>query len=221
MAGRNITIGQVLGGQWADDESSLRHNLQLLAMVVGFGLLYGAAMGTFSGLWGPRLLQVLYSGLKVPMLLLVTFLVALPSFWVLNLLLGLSGDFPRVFRGLVATQASLTVVLAALCPFTALWYASSSNYGHAILFNGGMFAVASFTAQWRLRQYYRPLVQRNPRHRWMQRLWLLIYCFVGIQMGWTLRPFIGDPNSQIQFFRDGALSNAYVVVGRLLLGLVR
>ena len=54
-----------------------------------------------------------------------------------------------------------------------------------------------------------------------QRLWLLIYCFVGIQMGWTLRPFIGDPTSQIQFFREGALSNAYVVVGRLLLGLVR
>ena len=27
----------------------------------------------------------------------------------------------------------------------------------------------------------------------MLRTWLVIYVFVGIQMGWVLRPFIGDP----------------------------
>jgi len=28
-----------------------------------------------------------------------------------------------------------------------------------------MFTIASFTAQWTLRQYYKPLIARHPRHR--------------------------------------------------------
>jgi len=50
------------------------------------------------------------------------------------------------------------------------------------------------------------------RHRILLRLWLVIYAFVGIQMGWLLRPFIGDPDIPITFFRPNAWGNAYVTV---------
>jgi hypothetical protein len=46
----------------------------------------------------------------------------------------------------------------------------------------------------------------------MLRTWIVIYVFVGIQMGWVLRPFIGDPRAPVQFFREDSWSNAYVVV---------
>ena len=48
--------------------------------LVVFGVLYGATMGMFGGVRGQRVLEPLYSGVKVPMLLLVTFAVSLPSF---------------------------------------------------------------------------------------------------------------------------------------------
>jgi hypothetical protein len=32
-------------------------------------------------------------------------------------------------------------------------------------------------------------------------IWLLIYCLVGAQMGWVLRPFIGNPNMPFTWFR--------------------
>jgi hypothetical protein len=51
----------------------------------------------------------------------------------------------------------------------------------------------------------------------MLRLWLIIYMFVGIQMGWVLRPFVGSPISPTVFFREGAFSNAYEQVARLIL----
>jgi hypothetical protein len=79
-----------------------------------------------------------------------------------------------------------------------------------------MFAIASVSAQWILRDYYQPLIRRNPLHRWMLRAWLVVYAFVGIQMGWILRPFIGDPASPVQFFRQDSWGNAYMVVGRML-----
>jgi hypothetical protein len=79
-----------------------------------------------------------------------------------------------------------------------------------------MFALGSGGAQLVLRRHYRPLIARHPRHRLLLRAWLGIYIFVGIQMGWVLRPFIGDPDQPVQFFRTESWGNAYVVVARLL-----
>jgi hypothetical protein len=188
---------------------------RLAADVLLFGTFYGAAMGTFGGVLGDRFLQVCFSALKVPFLLLVTFLLGLPSFFVLNTLVGLRRDFAEALRALLAAQAGLAIVLASLAPFTALWYVSSADYEHALLFNGLMFAVASFAAQGLVRAYYRPLVARDRRHRWMLWTWLGLYVFVGIQMAWVLRPFVGDPGEPVEFIRAGSWGNAYEVVLRL------
>ena len=194
---------------------------RLAALIVIFGVFYGVVMGCYGGVGSGRLLQPLYSGLKLPLLLLVTFGLSLPSFYVLNLLLGLGDDFARVLRGLVASQAVLTIVLASFAPFTVLWYASVTDHDAAILFNAAMFAAASAAAQWVLRRYYRPLIAANARHRWLLRLWLAIYAFVGIQMGWVLRPFIGHPGLPVTFFRPDSWGNAYVFVVATVVRAVR
>jgi len=79
-----------------------------------------------------------------------------------------------------------------------------------------MLGTASVTAQLVLLRLYRPLIASNPRHRTMVRLWLIIYAFVGIQMGWTLRPFIGKPGLETSFFRQEAWGNAYVEIARII-----
>ena len=119
-------------------------------------------------------------------------------------------------RALIAAQAGLAIVLASLAPFTLLWYASSADYYAALRFNGLMFAVASLCGQRLLWAYYRPLAGRNATHRKMLWTWLAIYVFVGIQMAWVLRPFVGDPRLPAQFFREHSWGNAYDVVARLI-----
>ena len=165
-----------------------------------------------SGLHGPRPLQMLYSAIKVPLLLLVSFGLTLPSFFVLNTLLGLRNDFPAALRALLSAQAALALVLAALAPLTATWYLSVTSYPSCTFFNGVMFAIATFSARWPLRRRYAPLIARNPRHRSMLTIWLVLYVFVAIQMAWVLRPFLGDPAQATTFFRHGAWGNAYMVV---------
>jgi hypothetical protein len=192
--------------------------VRLFALLVAFGLLYGAVMGGFRALaaqpqWA---LQIVYSAVKVPLLLTATFIISLPSFYVLNALLGLGRDFAPAVRALVAAQAGLSIILCSLAPFTLLWYASSAQYNHALLFNGAMFAIASFAAQWLVRGYYRPLVARNRRHGWLLWCWLFVYTAVAIQMAWLLRPFIGSPGRQVQFLRDNPWDNAYEYVARLV-----
>lgn len=196
----------------ADDVLRGRSASYPWSLLVVCGLTYGGVMGAFDG----RPLQAAYSAIKVPLLLLATLALSLPSYFVINTLVGLRSDFPAAMRAIVASQAALTIILAALAPLTVLWYASSSHYHAAILFNAAMFAVASASAQVALGRAYRPLIARSPKHRWLLRTWIFIYAFVGIQMGWSLRPFIGSPEIPVRFFRGGDVENAYVIVARMI-----
>jgi len=207
--------GLLRGMPGPETASPGRSVVRFMGFVVVFGMFYGAVMGSYGGIFGERFVQAIYSATKVPLLLLVTFLITLPSFFVLNTLLGLRADFGRAVQALVATQAGLTIILASLAPLTAFWYFCTADYNLAVLFNGLMFALASISAQWILRRRYRELIARNGRHRTMMRTWLVIYAFVGIQLGWILRPFIGSPEIAPQFLRSEAWGNAYVVVARV------
>jgi len=197
-------------------KSPWRAVAELALLVVVFGLAYGAVMGMYAGPRGPRVTQMVYSATKVPLLLLLTFAISMPSFFVLNTLLGVRDDFADAVRALVATQAALTIVLASLAPLTGVWYASVPGYREAILFNALMFGIASVAGQFLLRRLYRPLIERNPKHRFLLRAWLIVFAFVGIQMGWVLRPFIGNPTGRTTFFRAGAWGNAYVEVANMI-----
>jgi hypothetical protein len=192
---------------------SIGKALHVIAVAIIAGALYGAVMGAFA----LQPMQMWISAVKVPMLLGVTFFISLPSFFVFNTLFGLRDEFGMT----LTSQATLLLTLASLAPLTAFCYCSTSDYDLAILFNGGMFALATVAGQISLHRCYRQLISLNPRHRLMLRIWMATYCFVGIQMAWVLRPFVGSPSSQPHFFRDGAWSNAYVFVGRLIGDAVR
>ena len=117
----------------------------------------------------------------------------------------------------MASQAALTIVLAALAPLTVFWYASSTHYrgGHPVQ-RRHVRRRQPRRRRWCWPAAYRPLIARNPKHRWLLRTWIVIYAFVGIQMGWTLRPSSAPPDEPVRFFRGGELENAYVVVARMV-----
>ncbi|MEN8151338.1 MAG: hypothetical protein ABFS86_16095 [Planctomycetota bacterium] len=180
----------------------------------GLVCLAGFAYGTAMGFSDARPLQSLYSGLKVPMLFVLTSVVCLPNFFVVNTLLGLRNDFTSAFRGIVAAQATGAVCLASLAPFTLFIYVSSDDYNFALVFNGGMFLLATVAAQLTLSKHYAPLIAANPRHRNGRTAWAILYVFVAIQLAWILRPFVGSPGLPTRFFREEAWDNAYVVVAQ-------
>ena len=192
------------------------------------GPIYGIAMGSYAWVDGHRsfsqqTLQMLYSGLKLPLLITTTVAFSFPSFFVLNSLFCLREDFGEAVRAVVSAQAGLVIILASLTPLTVFFYASntaSASYSGAILFNALMFAVASISAQRLLASWYAPLIKKNSRHRSMMVVWIFVFAFVGIQMGYVLRPFIGDPNSPTTFLRENPFENAYIRVWELVLDVV-
>lgn len=199
--------------------SSVKAMFRVSLLLVVFGIFYGGVMGSFGGVFGQRFWQIVISGIKVPMLLLCTFLISLPSYFVINTLFGLRADFKYSIRALLATQAGVTIILSSFAPLTAFWYISGSSYHSAILFNAIIFGSATLFSQLILNRLFGPLIRRDKRHVWPLRAWLVTYIFVGIQMGWVLRPFIGSPDMPPQFFRVGAWGNAYVTLLNIALSL--
>ncbi|MEM8876115.1 MAG: hypothetical protein AAGD32_17865 [Planctomycetota bacterium] len=189
---------------------------QALLFAVLFGLIHGAAVGTFTGVWAGEPTQLFFSAVKLPMLLIVTFAIALPSFFVLNILAGVGDDFRQVLRNLLAAQAVICVTLVALAPALVLWYAGNADYAPAVVANAAVFLAAALVGQSVLRRWYRPLEARAPIHRVLRYVWLVVYAFVGMQMGYVLRPFIGSPGKTPTFFREEAWGNAYLVIARLV-----
>lgn len=200
----------------AADASPGRLFREQLPMIVAGGLLYGAIMGSYRGLDSDGWKQMCLSAVKVPVLFFVTFLLCLPSFYVLNVLAGVGRDFGRVLRALLSFQSVAAVVLAALGPITWLMNISTGHYGFIVFWNGVMFAVASAVGQWRMGQRYRALIAANHRHRQLWWTWMWLYWFVAIQMAWVLRPFVGDPTKPFQILRAEAWGNAYVEVAKLV-----
>ena len=190
----------------------------LPAMILVFGPIYGGVMGSYNLDSPERLLQVLYSAVKVPVLLTATSVLCLPGFFVLSTILGLREDLRESLQGILAGQAGLSIALASLSPLTRVWYFSTLDYRQALLFNTAMFTVATIAGQIVMLRYYRVLIAQHRYHRIMLYAWLVFYAFVGIQMGWTLRPFVGSPGLAVTFFREGPFTNAYVVMAGLIFG---
>lgn len=188
--------------------------VRILLMIVAGGFVYGLAMGSFA----LRPQQAFYSGVKVPLLLLGTSAIVLPSFYVLNTLLGLRDDFAHALRGVFAAQAVVAIALFSLAPVTLAAYWSSPDYPFATRANFVVFGLATIAGHLGCEKFYRDLVQRDPKHQIARYAWTVLYVFVGIQLAWVFRPFVGDPRAPTSFVREDAWSNAYLVIVRQVFG---
>ena len=92
-----------------------------------------------------------------------------------------------------------------------LFLTTTSEYQFFKLLNVTIFAISGAMGLVFLKQGFENSVDaENEQGRGSRRLlfvlWMLLYGFVGTQMAWTLRPFMGAPNEPFMLFRQvGAL----------------
>ena len=55
----------------------------------------------------------------------------------------------------------------------------------------------------------------SPNRHKLIKAWLFLYGFVGSQLGWTLRPFVGSPDEPFALFRE-IESNFYIQVVKII-----
>ncbi|MDZ8025824.1 MAG: actin-binding WH2 domain-containing protein [Nostoc sp. DedQUE11] len=175
--------------------------ISLLVCSSLFLAIYGGIIGAYHS-W----MQALSSAIKLPALYLITLLICIPTLYFANVIFGSKRTFGQ-HLALILTAVSVTsVLLFSFAPITLFFLLTTNNYQFLILLNVLIFALTGFIGISSLYQATNlVLEQDNEGSKTRQKIlqfWLFLYAFVGSQLGWTLRPFFGTPDSAFQLFRE-------------------
>ena len=195
---------------------------------------YGAIMGAFDG---P--LQALASAIKLPLLYLLTLAICLPTFYLFNLLYGGRLTARQVLALALSAIAVTATLTLAFAPITIFFLITARDYNFYMLLNVAILGLTGFAGLRFLVSGIRALDTPDPAdlpvtvepeepstasapkppkpvRMPLLQIWLLVYGFVGTQLGWTLRPFFGAPDLPFQIFRP-LEGNFYSTVAQALM----
>jgi len=167
--------------------------------VVGLAGFFGLIAGAYSG---PA--QAISAGIKLPFLFFATFLICFPAFFVVQVLVGSRLRLAQVAVVVFGALALTSVLLAAFVPITMFFLISGANYYFQHLLNIAIAIVAGLFGMYALHDGLSLVCEKRgvyPRKALtIMRAWALLFAFVGIQLAWNLRPFLGDRNQPFRVF---------------------
>jgi len=225
-------IGSLLRGDleflraWTESWDARRLTICAAVILSGAGA-YGAAMG-----WWRSPQQALFVAAKFPLIILLTAAGNALLNAMIAPLLGLDISLRQSFLAILSSFAIASAILGSFSPIAAyvVWNAppiavahaqhSGGAYGSIQLMHVGVIAFAGVAANLRLVQLLRRLSGNAAVARRVLAAWLVGNLFLGSQLSWILRPFIGAPGLPVEFLRSTAFKgNFYETVASSFLGL--
>lgn len=187
----------------------VRQRTRLICLCIGLILVGAGVYGATIGIWREPL-QALYTGIKLPLVILLTTLGNGLLNGMLAPLLGLQVNFRQSFVLVLVSFALASLILAGFSPvalflvwntppltaMTTLW---SPEYGFLQLMLAGFIATAGIIGNVRLLPVLRRWTINYTIARRVLFVWLATNLFLGSQIAWVLRPFIWDPAGQTRF----------------------
>jgi hypothetical protein len=195
----------------------------LVVIVAGSGA-YGATIGL-----GRAPLQAAYAAVKFPLLILLTTAGNALLNGMLAQMLGLGISFRQSALAVGTSFALASVVLAALAPVTLfLWWSTPPfSSAQALVAHNATLVVhvaliAGVTGNAALLRLLVALSGSRARAGRILAAWLVGNLFLGSQLSWIMRPFVGSPALPIEFLRADALrGNFYEATWRAVANLLR
>ena len=178
--------------------------------IVLFAAIYGATMGVY-----PGGLQILYNIVKIPLLLLISLYVALPTYFVLDAFSGGDTSLKQTAAVILSGFGVMATILLAFVPVNLFFILTTpgqgfQTYAFIVLLNVAIFGIAGLAG---LAYQFSGLENIHTNSRWMNAfvIGFFVQVFVGTQMAWVLRPYF-DPGEFIRPLQG----NFYIALVKLL-----
>ncbi len=180
----------------------------ILIILSGSGL-YGFTLG----IWRAPL-QSLYTAIKFPVLIFLTCGGNALLNGMLAQILGAGLSFKQTSLAILMSFAIAAIILGGFSPITLfIWYnapplaSESATLGHSLMLFVHVCAIAfaGVMANRRLLDLLRKVSGDSRTAVVVLLSWLAGNLFLGAQLAWNLRPFIGHPSLAVQFLRDDPL----------------
>jgi len=176
---------------------------------------YGLVVGVSTN----SLVRILSNPIKLPLMLIVTLCLCLPTLYIFSSYLGSRRSFLQT-AALAFTGIAITgVVLAAFAPITwFLTFTAPGAHSLHVLVNVLVFAIGGFMGvQFLLagaRRLHADLPQLKAQLSFLWS-WIILYGLVGLQMGYLFSPFFSTSDVWIRVREPGEAS-VFEVIFRLL-----
>lgn len=213
------TVPDLLGGQ----PSAIRARARewepaaiagwLLLILVGAGS-YGAAMGIWRA---PE--QALFNAIKFPLVILGTAVGNALINGMLGPLLGVQMRARESFMLILMSFAAASAILGSFAPllFFQVWNippmeaaeSRLSAHGLILLTQVAVVAFAGIVANVKLFRTLQTLASSPGNALSVLVAWLTVNLFLGAQLCWNARPFIGSPDLPVQFLRPDAFDGNF------------
>jgi len=132
--------------------------------------------------------------LKTPLLFILTLALCAMALYVLNLAFEIRLHFMPVMTTMAFGLAATGVMLGVLVPITGLFSIVTADYHFMKVMHWFAFMIAgSFGVKILYRGLVRLSSNGTSRVSKLVIVCLLLYCIVGGQVAWTLKPFLGTP----------------------------
>lgn len=199
---------------WIRESDLVRAAVYVL--VIGFGSgIYGATIG-----WWRAPEQAVFAAVKFPLVILLTTLGNALLNGMLAPLLGLNLRFREALFAVLVSFTITAVILAGFSPvlfflvlntpgITEAGVRAGSVHAFVLLLQVGVIAFAGIIGNLRLLQFLRGWAGDARVARRVMLSWLAGNLFVGAQLSWNLRPFIGSPGLPVEFLRQDAFRGTF------------
>lgn len=172
----------------------------LFLMLNLFSFLYGITMGSYHSFY-----QALAAGVKVLVLFDLTILICFPAFFIIQYVLGSRLKPGQMFSIILSGFVLSTSIMVSFAPIIVFFLLTGGNYYFlellhiAIFILSGLFGMKMVVDALKFsceKQNIYPRVGVT-----VFKFWVVILAFVGIQLAWNLRPFLGDRGEPFKLFR--------------------
>lgn len=188
--------------QSISESPDLKRILIKLIMLLGFfTFFYGVVMGSYHS---P--LQAIVAGIKLFLLFGMVLVICFPAFFIIQFILGSSLRVSQILAIIVSGFVLMSAIMISFTPIIIFFMMISSNYYFLQILHIVIFVLSGFFGMKSINdalQYSCESKNIYPRTGvTVFRFWIVILIFVGIQMAWNLRPFLGDYQKPFKLFRD-------------------
>jgi len=194
------------------NEQENRTNKALTQALVIFVLafFYGVVMGSYNSIF-----QAMITGLKVPFLLILALFICFPAFYVIQYMLGSKMNLLQMVNTILSGFVVFTTIMASFAPIVIFFMITGNNYAFLKLLHVGIFVFSGIFGMHTIIEALQFSCEKKNVYPKIGisifRIWIIIFAFVGMQLAWNLRPFLGDKNMPTEVFRERE-GNFYLAV---------
>lgn len=166
-----------------------------------FSFLYGVVMGSYHSF-----VQAVVAGVKVAVLFSLALAICFPAFFIIQYILGSKLRLFQMVSIILSGFVLMTAIMISFAPIVIIFLLTGSNYYflqllHIVIFIlSGIFGMKTVVDALKFSCEMKNVYPQIGMV--IFRFWVVILAFVGIQLAWNFRPFLGDRDQPFEMFRE-------------------